>query len=253
MNWFAPKCPVDAEEKAWLEESLRWLADEFGVETWRSAQVILPTEEFFPDPYHADEAGAHALVKRVCGYMGVDYDRLELEFYDDEEARLREHLPAYESAGSGAAGHYRRRRGKFVISLAASQLDDPMNMVATFAHELGHVLLLGGGRVSARYEDQEPLTDLLTIFLGFGIFTGNTAFTFSQWRNAFSAGWSYARHGYLTEEALGYALALFAWVRGEQKPAWARHLQGNVSAYFKSSLKYLSKTGDTTLRELRLN
>jgi hypothetical protein len=48
----------------------------------------------------------------------------------------------------------------------------------------------------------------------------------------------------------GYALALFAFVRGEQKPEWSKYLGTNVKAYFKDSLKYLEKTGDTKLQRL---
>ena len=55
----------------------------------------------------------------------------------------------------------------------------------------------------------------------------------------------------MNEEMFGYALALFAWVRGESKPGWSKYLKGNVSAYFKSGHKLLEKTGDTQLKTLR--
>jgi hypothetical protein len=104
--------------------------------------------------------------------------------------------------------------------------------------------------VSASFEDHEPLTDLLTVFLGLGVFTGNAVFSFRQWTDAFSQGWQTERRGYMSEEMFGYALALFAWVRGEQHPAWSKHLEGNVRDYFKGGLKYLEKTGDTLLQRL---
>jgi hypothetical protein len=251
MNWFTPKCPVDADEKAWIEESILWLVDEFGVNTLRSANVILPTEEFFPDAFSEDEDDVRALLDRVCGYMSVDPDRVELEFFTDESSELRRTLPAYESSHSGAAGHYKKRRGKFVVSLESSETSDPMNLVATIAHELGHVRLLGECRIHPGYEENEPLTDLMTVFLGMGVFTGNAVFRFTQFTDGFSQGWQAQRRGYMTEEMFGYALALFAWVRGESKPGWSKYLEGNVSAYFKSGHKLLEKTGDTQLKPLR--
>ncbi|MGH9942601.1 MAG: hypothetical protein ACRD9R_09645 [Pyrinomonadaceae bacterium] len=250
MNWFTPKCPVAPDEKSWLDESMLWLLDEFGADTLRNAVVVLPTEEFFPDPYSGEEEDVWLLVSRVCGYMGVDPDRLELELYADEECELRRNLPSHEGQHGGAVGHYQKRRGKFVIAIEYSQVSDPVSLVATVAHELGHVLLLGGGRASAGWEDHEALTDLLTVFLGMGVFTGNTAFRFSQWTDAFSQGWQAERLGYMTEEMFGYALALFARGRAERGPAWAKYLEGNVGAYFKSSCKYLEKTGDTPLAPL---
>lgn len=250
MKWFTPKCPVGAEDKAWIDESMLWLVEEFGRDALRDAAVVLPTDEFFPDEFSEDEADVRALIERVCGYMGVAPERVELEFFTDESAAPRLGLPFDESSYSGVAGHYRKRRDKFVINIESSQLTDPMFLVATSAHELGHVRLLGEGRVSAAFEDHEPLTDLLTVFLGLGVFTGNCVFRFSQWTDAFSQGWQTERRGYMTEEMFGYALALFAWTRGEERPAWSEYLQGNVSAYFKGAQKYLEKTGDTPCKKL---
>ncbi len=251
MNWFTPKCPVEADDKLWIEESFIWLIEEFGGEALRTLKVILPTEEFFPDPYSGDEDEVRMLVDRVCGYMEVDPGRIEVEFYSEQPGELRQHLPLMEFSHSGTAGHYRKRRDKFIISIEASEVDNPMSLVATVAHELGHVLLLGGGRISASDADHEPLTDLLTVYRGMGVFTGNSVFRFTQWTNAFSEGWQTERRGYLTEEMLGYALALFAWMRGESQPAWSKFLNGNVSAHFKSAHKFLSKTGDTLLKDYR--
>ncbi|HZH92305.1 MAG TPA: hypothetical protein VEX70_17035 [Pyrinomonadaceae bacterium] len=250
MNWFTPKCPVVAEDKAWIDGSMLWLVEEFGSDTLRDATVVLPTDEFFPDPFSEDEEDVRALVERVCVYMGVDPERVELEFYTDENRESRPYLPFDEYSHEGVAGHYRKRRDKFLINIESSQLTDPIFLVATSAHELGHVRLIGEGRVSAAFEDHEPLTDLLTVFLGMGVFTGNSVFGFKQWTDAFSQGWQTERRGYMTEEMFGYALALFAYLRGERDPAWAKHLQGNVAAYFKSGHKYLEKTGDTPLKKL---
>jgi hypothetical protein len=250
MNWFTPKCPVEAEDKAWIEDSMLWLMEEFGGDALRNAVVVLPTDEFFPDEFSEDEGAVRALVDRVCVYMGVAPERVELEFFTAQNKELEANLPSYESSFDGVAGHYRKRRGKFLINIESSQLTDPMFLVATSAHELGHARLLGEGRVSAGFEDHEPLTDLLTVFLGLGVFTGNSVYSFKQWTNAFSQGWQTQRLGYMTEEMFGYALALFAWVRGEQHPAWSKYLRGNVSAYFKNGQRYLEKTGDTRLERL---
>lgn len=250
MNWFTPKCPIDTDDKSWIEESFLWLIDEFGFDTLANVTVILPTNEFFPDEYSEDKEDLQLLLKRLCGWMGVDPNRVELDIFHDEDRQARRSLPFAESSHSGALGHYLKRRDKFVVSVEASQVSDPTCLVATLAHELAHVRLIGEGRISASFDDHEPLTDLLTVFLGLGVFTGNSVFSFNQWTDAFSQGWETERVGYLTEEMFGYALAAFAWLRGESKPGWPKYLEGNVSAYFKSSHKYLERTGDTVLQKL---
>jgi hypothetical protein len=54
----------------------------------------------------------------------------------------------------------------------------------------------------------------------------------------------------MTEQMYGYALALFARARGENKPNWAKYLEGDSTAYFKMASKFLAKTGDTKIKEL---
>lgn len=226
---------------------MEWLLEEFGAEAFSNVTVALPTDEFFPDSYAAEEDDVRALVDRVCAYMSVNPDVIELEFFDDESKQARRDLVYSEGSSEGVTGHYKKRREKFVVSLESSQLTDPMCLVGTIAHELGHVRLLGEGRVDGGFEDHEPLTDLLTVFFGLGIFTANSAFSF----DASSDGWQVQRRGYLSEEMFGYALALFALMRGERRPAWSKFLEGSVSSYFKNGLKYLEKTGDaTSLRQL---
>ena len=246
MPWFAPKCPVEAEDKAWIEDSMLWLTEEFGADKLRNTPVILPTSEFFPDQFSGDEDDLPALLNRVCGYMEVDPGQVELKLFTDTRVAASRDLPDLEYSHRGLAGHYRKRRGKFVVSLESSQVNNPAVLIATIAHELGHVRLLGEDRLDPDYEDHEPLTDLLTVVLGMGVFTGNAVFSFTQGTEV----WRTERRGYLTEEMFGYALAAFAWMRGETKPEWARHLEGSVSSYFKSAQKYLEKTGDTLLKKI---
>jgi len=250
MQWFAPKCPVAAPDKQWIEESMLWLIDEFGAATLGNTVVILPTDDFFPDQLSEDEADIQALVNRVCTYMAVNPEWVELDIFTDRSAGASRDLPLLEHSGDGAAGHYRKRRGKFVVSVESSELTDPTCLIATVAHELAHVRLLGEGRISASFADHEPLADLLTVYLGMGVFTGNSVFSFRQWTNTYTQGWQTERRGYMTEEMFGYALAAFAWMRSEVKPAWANYLEGNVSSHFKRGLKFLEKENDTLLKRL---
>ena len=128
-----------------------------------------------------------------------------------------------------------------VVAIRSTQLKDPLALVATLAHELGHVILLGGRLIDPKTPDHEPMTDLLTVFLGLGIFTANSAGRFKQFQDNRRQGWSMQRLGYLPEEVFGYALARFAAERGEQKSEWAKHLSTNVRAYFKQSRAWLIK------------
>lgn len=251
MNWFTPKCPVDTETKEWIEEAFVWLIEELGIDVMRDVEVVLPTEEYFPDAFNGSRASIRRMVDRVCEYMDVDSKMIDVQFYENEDESKLHPLAADGKSRSHALGTYRRRRdGKYSISLDISQARNPQILVAMIAHELGHVILLGEERLDPDYADHEPMTDLVTVFYGLGVFNANSSFVFEQWTNPQFQGWQAGRAGYLTEEMFGYALALFAYLREEQKPDWKSFLNTNIKSYFNSSLRYLTRTQDTRFTKL---
>ena len=249
-----PDLPVTSEQKEWIEESLLWLLNQFGKDYFLSRPMILPEPSFFPDKYKSDEASVDKVVTRVCGYMDVDPETIEIHFFSDGEDLAAKHHTGTPQSKAGAAGLYYHptdKRPRAAIAINDSNLKNPISLVATIAHELGHVILLGGGRISRDNKDHEYLTDLITVFLGLGIFSANAAFQFHQWTGHSHQGWRASRAGYLSEEMFAYALAGCAWMRNESKPAWSKYLAMNVGAHFKTCHKYLFKSGQTTLPNLK--
>jgi hypothetical protein len=257
MRWFAPKLPVDDKERLWVDHGLGRLEKIFGRPRMLAVKVILPNAEHFPDPYDATPAAAERLFQRICTYMQVDRASIELEIFPDETEELRAILPYWSGSSDGCAGLYthdsveerNEKRGdrdnpRMLVALRSTLLKDPIALVATIAHELGHVILLGGGLMDPRTPDHEPMTDLLTVFLGFGIFTANSAERFQQFQDSRRQGWSMQRLGYLRQELYGYALARFACERGENKPEWTKNLSTNVRAFYKLSRAWLAKNPD---------
>jgi hypothetical protein len=251
LNFF-PKLPVTEDDRLWVDEGFLRLEKLLGRRRLLDARVMLPIAEDFPDHYDKTAAAAERLFCRVCECMHVDRSLIEFEIFPDERDELRALLPSWnESGGSDAAGLYMhgigevhgRRNGeqRCVVAIRSRQLNDPLSLVATMAHELGHVILLGGGLMSSDISDHEPITDLLTVFLGFGIFTANSAARFAQFQTDLQQGWSMQRLGYLPEQVFGYALARFAMERAENKPEWEKYLSTNVRACFKRSLGWLRK------------
>jgi len=248
---FSAKLPLDEEERQWVDEGFRRLERMLGRPRLLQAKVILPTPEYFPDAYDDSNAGAEALFQRVCSYMQVDRSGIQLEVFPDETEELRSILPYWRGDSGGCAGFFSHDpttesaptddEPRMLVALRSTQLKDPLSLVATMAHELGHVILLGGRLISSKTPDHEPLTDLLTVFLGFGVFTSSAARRFKQFQDERRYGWSMHRSGYLPEEMYGYALAKFAEARAEEKPEWAKHLSTNVKAYFRRSQSWLAE------------
>jgi hypothetical protein len=103
------------------------------------------------------------------------------------------------------------------------------------------VHLLGHGRISVDTEDHEPLTDLLTVFFGLGVFTANSVIRETSWHAGQLSGWSIGRRGYLGMPVYGYAFARFARARGEDGSDWSRELRPDVRSAFKQAMRFLEK------------
>lgn len=244
MWWRRADCPVRPVEQDWIESSMDWFVAEFGIERLHG-QVVLPTDDHFPGVYRGTREDVRTVLYRLCKHMDIDPARVELEHYAaDEDPELSAYVPIH-TESVGAAGHHRTRDGRSVIGIRDDQASSPMSLLATIAHELGHALLLGDGRISAEREDHEPLTDLLTIFFGLGIFSANAAFEYSREVRGDYGYTRTTRLGYLTEPMYGYGLARYAWLRGEADPGWARYLDTNPRTFLKRGLRYLAQANRT--------
>lgn len=244
FGWLRPTCPVQPELKLWIERRMAWLTDRFGWEYLLSRPVILPNDEFFPDLYEPTEQGAQTMLDRLCGYMDVDPDQVDLVFYANDTA------PGLES-GREAVGLYEEIAGRHRVAVEHRQMLDPANLAATLAHELGHIILFSRGLLHGDEPDHEPLTDLFTVFQGLGALSANAFLRDTNYHVGNWEGWSIAKFGYLGYEAFGYTLALFAWVREDRGRSLESALRRDVRALYKKGRNYLERTDDSTFSRSR--
>jgi len=186
----------------------------------------------------------HDLFDRVCVLMDIDPNVVELSLFNDDNSSF---LPS-------ALGLYQQdENGRFHVWLEASTLDDPLSAVAVMAHELGHVHLLGHRRLDAEVDDDhEPVTDLLTVFMGFGVVCANASLHETSWSSGTMTSWGLAQQGYLSMQSYGYALALNSAFRREvSRPEWRRHLRADLKSYFDSSRRFFEDHGSPDLLTLR--
>ena len=230
---FKPKYPVSLREKVWAELRMADLANEFGLERMLSAGVVLPTNDYFPDTYNGSEADAKRLLDRVCKFMGADVTKIDFRVRADDEM-------------SDAAGFY--EPGTRAITVIQSQLDEKKSLIAILAHEVAHDLLLHGKQLRGDEDDHEQITDLLTVFLGMGVFAANTAVKQTVSHDATWHYWSIRKLGYLTARVYGYSFALREWIRGDINPRWTWCLGDDAKYALRDGLKYLTKTDDSLFR-----
>ena len=243
-------CPIPEDNRLWLERSFLQLLDFFGVENTKRRPVLTPHYSDFPVRYNGEEASANQTLEIIARQMEINFEQIHLDFYDDPVNEISTGSPfgqgiflGAEKDNAGAAGLYWGKAAdeKYDISLVRSKLLQPENMVATLSHELAHIKLLGENRID---KNDEKLTDLATVLFGLGIFNANAAF--QTYRGIGYSGWR--KMGYLSQMEWGYALSLFAHIRGERSPGWIDHLTINVKGDFIQGQNFITSNPGLILK-----
>ncbi len=244
-------CPVPEQNRIWLEEAFLMLLDFFGREDTINRKVLIPHYTDFPVAYNGTPESAHETMKIIATQMEVPVESIELHLYEEGVGSISSGSPFDDSiflkgddADKGSAGLYwgQTEHGQYEIWLNREKLAEPENLVATLAHEIAHIKLLGEARID---DNDEHLTDLTTVIFGLGIFNANAAFqTFTTIK---SYGWR--SQGYLSQPQWGYALGLFAHLRGEYSPTWITHLTPNIKADFLLSQRFITENPDLVFKK----
>lgn len=240
-----PKPTVTPEDKEWIDNAFLWFEETYGRDFLKSLPIVQPTKQFFNRNLTGTEEDAEFFCERICEIIGIKDVNIQLYFFTEKPIEFNHEGVSIESGDKGksnfALGYYSEAGvDNFNIGIESSQLNNPITLIAILVHELSHLVLLGQGRLE---ENDEVLTDLNCIVMGFGIFTANSIFTFEQWQGVSHQGWQMSRSGYIPEEVAAYALALFNNYQGCSSN-WHRHLNKSVHKLYKKNLEYFNTTND---------
>lgn len=238
---FGPKAFLDPEIEAWHLETWATLIERFAAESpLAETPVVLPTREFFPPTEavgHAKAEHVFACVKRI---MGLEAWPCRLEPQAARRAGLQVSEFVHLRGGETPNGTFSiEADGTALVTYAPELLDDPMGLVATFAHELAHYLLASEADL-VEDETHELMTDLAVAYAGFGVFGANSAFSFEQFGDAFGQGWRSRSAGYLSPRSWAFALAVFGELKGDDG-GMGRHLRADIDGLRQQAVKYLRR------------
>jgi hypothetical protein len=252
--FFRPKPSelVPASTTQWQAETFEWLLrNTGGIELFRQTTLILPTDEFFPDRGLRGEEGAKVLFERVRIWAGMPEWPCELRAMSSAPADPISEL-SFETEAEVDAGGFSVSAAPDsipIITYDSRLCDEPMALIATFAHELAHYLCAtfpdgppGGD------EMLEPATDMAAVFMGFGVFLANSAFSFRQFSQAGQQGWRAQRRGYLSELELLNGIAIYCSVLGISWRDAEPHLDAHLRPLMKQAAKDIGGRADLVMR-----
>jgi hypothetical protein len=233
---------VDEDVEAWHLDCWAWLIRcAGGIDNLEKAPLILPTREFFPATEQAGHAKAEFIFELVKKHCGMQEWPVKLV----AQRETAERVATFGTVQNfGPAGTFQTDGKRATITYDPRHTKEPINLIATFSHELGHYL--NGGFPEAPpggWGLVEPATDVTAAFLGFGLFCANSAFHFTNTQDFESQGWSTSKFGYITEAEWVLSLAIFcAFTREDTKMA-SQYLKPHLAKQFSKAVKYVEKAG----------
>ena len=163
-----------ADEREHLLDALADLVDARGFEHFVSSPIVRPAVEFFPDAWTPDVHGVHRLAMRLLRNAGLDDLQVEVEIFAEGEVPEGDPLVRSERHQGAAAWFAGIHDGVVLFGANVQQLGDPLGVTAAMAHETAHAFRCAHALEEEDLLTEEQLTDLTTVYLGFGVLTTNT-------------------------------------------------------------------------------
>ncbi|MBO9489881.1 hypothetical protein J7384_05855 [Endozoicomonas sp. G2_1] len=223
-----------------------WLLKHFGGDDfYKTTQLVLPTSSFFPEQVSEPKQAALATFESVKQHAGMATWQCQLVAQDDDINPIVSPTMVVQNAPVQPNGTFQATEdNNVVITYKPSLIGQPIQLVATLAHELSHYLTATAQEPPpGGWENWEFATDITATFLGFGIFMANSAFNFRQYSNAESQGWQSNTSGYLSEQEHIYALAIFLKLKQLPISYALVHLKPHLRKFLKKADKELDKSG----------
>ena len=230
-SWFAPRCPVSTYEKAWLETRMCWLAERVPIDRLLQCEVLTRIDpSFLPlDNWQAVDR----VIKFLATRIGVDPSLVEFEYCRD-----------FQLSGIASPAPIAVQEDRIRV-LTGSESLEAERLISRLVHGVSYAFLYNNKHLSLDDEEGLLLAELLAVFLGFGLFVANATVRDADWRLGIVRGWEMSRQGYVTSHMCGYALALFAHMRGEYSPSWGKLLRKDARESFVKGLAFLRSGGET--------
>ncbi|HYM61936.1 MAG TPA: hypothetical protein VEZ11_13715 [Thermoanaerobaculia bacterium] len=225
------------EERDWMARSLRELIRIRGFEPFACVPLLTPSDDDFPDPWDGSVRAAHRITQRLMQHAGIGNLGISLTALPDDDAAPDD---VWDAGKAGWFSGIDRGRARFGIE--PKEVGDPQSVAGIMAHEVAHAWRHSRELVEADREVEEHLTDLTTVYLGFGILTTNVTERYRTWRKLRASVSQLKSMGYLPPPAMSWLLALQASARNDrsEREAIRRHLEPNQRGWFDESINEIA-------------
>ena len=257
LGFLKTKPVLDDESTLWLFDAFTWSLQNFNAEVfYQQTRLVQPSNQFFPGRESSADGMANLILEQVKNYAGLSHwPSRAADANSSATAPGPVMIENPQRSLSNVAGKVAANtvdgQNELVIPYHPSQLAKPESLIANYATILSYYL--------AQTADQPPpggepflpqATELVAVFLGFGIMLANSAYTFRG-----GCGSCYnplaERSASLSQDEASYALAIFCALKNIPSNEVLPHLKSYLRPVFKRAVNEIRKSRQLELLRLR--
>lgn len=236
---FTSQPVLDETTIDWLFDVYGWAISQFGADIFFNQTILVaPTNQFFPGEQNSAEGMAELIFTQVQKYAHLQHWQCSVvdqrQFIAPDLQQLI--LPG-RSLTSTALASDNVQESPLPVPYDPQMVMNPEALISSYAHILAQYL-------SAQATENPPggsdnwllVTELVGVFLGFGLMYANSATTAPSSCSSCSAGLA-TRPSFVSQYDLSYSLAIFAALKDIPEKEVSRHLKKSLRGFFKSALK----------------
>lgn len=256
---FKPAHLMDETSVQWMFDTFSWAMKNFDADVFFNKSILVtPSNEHFPGNVSSAEGMASLIFDRVKVYAGMQHwpcrlvdastvdvneiPQIQVQLQGSPRSVTEEVAPSVDDSQ------------KLVILYQQESLRDPEVLIANFAHTLAHYLGTTATEAPPGGEENWPhVTELLAVFMGFGVMMANSANTAKIRSCSSCSGPAVERENFLSEYDITYALAIFCCLKEIPTGQVVKELKSSLRPFYKRAVKDVTgrKSQLLHLRELQ--
>jgi hypothetical protein len=238
--------PLDEESVQWLFSVFGWALSHLDARMFFEAtSLVTPTNAHFPGRADSVPAMARLILERTAAYAGMAHWPLRL--IGPGEVAPPALGPRVEIAGAlrradAAPAPVPAGSASIPVAYDPALVANPEALIAGFAQVLAHYLGSAVREpVPGGLENWAQTTEVLGVFLGFGLMFANTAFEFRPRACGSCGGPPASREAFLSQYDITYALAIFCTLKGIPPRDATAHLKKSLRPHFRRCMADLAR------------
>ncbi len=246
LKFFQPRPLIEQSGADWILATYEWALTYFDSEEFFCrSRLVQPSNDFFPGSVDSVHAKAENVFQSTRKYAGLSHWSMQLQapeqFQNNPHPQLNLARIERNSAENLQALNAEL---PLYFSYNLQQTRKPEDLSASFAHLMAQHLVVQSKVTPPGGPDFfVEATEILAIFMGFGVMFANSAYTFRGGCGSCSNAQA-NRQAALSEDQVMYALALYCRLKGVQNKEATRFLKKHLRGSYKQALKQIEKQSE---------